>query len=118
MIVVNKFTKKVYFVSFHKKMSAEKVAYLFKWHIIANHEVSAEIIFNRNTQFRSKFWQILTVLKEIKTKMSTTKYLQMNKQIEWLNQIMKQYLKCYVNYQQNNWMKLLSVAQFAYNNST
>ena len=30
---------------------------------------------------------------------------------------MKQYLKCYVNYQQNNWIELLSVAQFAYNNN-
>ena len=39
MIVVNRFTKRAYFVSFHKKMNAEKVAYLFKQHIIANHEV-------------------------------------------------------------------------------
>ena len=49
MIVVNKFTQKAYFVSFHEKISAEKVAYLFKQYIIANHKVSAEIIFNRNT---------------------------------------------------------------------
>ena len=49
MIVVNKFTKRAYFVSFHEKMSAEKVAYLFKQHIIANHEVFTKIIFNKNT---------------------------------------------------------------------
>ena len=55
MIIVNRFTKKTYFVSFHKKMSAEEVAYLFEQHIIANHEVLTEIIFNRNTQFKSKF---------------------------------------------------------------
>ena len=30
MIIVNKFTKKTYFISFHKKMSVEKVTYLFK----------------------------------------------------------------------------------------
>ena len=30
MIVMNKFTKKAYFVSFHEKMSTEKVAYLFE----------------------------------------------------------------------------------------
>ena len=30
MIVVNKFMKKAYFISFHEKMSAEKVAYLFE----------------------------------------------------------------------------------------
>jgi hypothetical protein len=30
---------------------------------------------------------------------------------------LKQYLRIYVNYQQNNWIKLLFVAEFAYNNS-
>ena len=98
MIVVNRFIKKAYFISFYKKMSAEKVAYLFKWHIIANYKVSAEIIFNKNTQFKSKFWQTLTMLKEIKTKMSMIKHSQTDEQTEQLNQIMKQYLKCYVNY--------------------
>ena len=91
-------------------MRVKKVAYLFKWHIIANHEVSIEVIFDKNTQFRSKFWQALTVLKEIKTKMSTIEHSQMNDQTERLNQIVKQYLKCYMNYQQNNWIKLLSAA--------
>ena len=31
---------------------------------------------------------------------------------------MKQYLKYYVNYQQDNWIELLFTAQFTYNNST
>ena len=55
IIIVNKFIKKPYFVSFYEKMRAEKIAYLFKQHIIANHEVSTEIISNRDTQFRLKF---------------------------------------------------------------
>ena len=55
MIIVNRFTKKAYFVLFHEKISIKKVAYLFKQHIIANHEISAEIIFDRNTQFKLKF---------------------------------------------------------------
>ena len=99
-------------------MRTEKVTYLFEQHIIANHKVSTEIISDRDIRFRSKFWQTLTTLKEIKTKISTTEHSQMNDQIKQLNQIVKQYLKCYVNYQQDNWIKLLSAAQFAYNNST
>ena len=55
MIVVNKFIKKAYFVSFYKKMRAENVIYLFKKYIIANHKISTEMIFNKNTQFKSKF---------------------------------------------------------------
>ena len=46
---MNKFIKKAYFILFHEKMRAEKVVYLFKQYVIANHEVSTEIIFNRNT---------------------------------------------------------------------
>src|SRR5204862_5401017 len=76
MIVMNKFTKRTYFISFHEKMKAEKVVYLFKQYIIANHKVSIEVISDRNTKFQSKFWQTLTALKEIKTKMSTTEHSQ------------------------------------------
>ena len=50
--------------------------------------------------------------------MSTIEHSQTDDQIERFNQIMKQYLKCYINYQQNNWIELLFTAQFAYNNST
>ena len=49
--------------------------------------------------------------------MNTTEHLQTDDQIKKLNQIVKQYLKCYVNYQQDNWVKLLLTAQFTYNNS-
>ena len=82
MIIVNRFTKRTYFISFHEKMRAEKVIYLFEQHIIANHEVSIEIILNRDTRFRSKFWQTLITLKEIKAKMSTTEHSQTDNQTE------------------------------------
>ena len=39
----------MYFILFHEKIRAEKVVYLFKQHIIVNHEVSTEIISDRNT---------------------------------------------------------------------
>ena len=48
MIVINKFIKKIYFVSFHKKIKIEKITYLFEQYIIANYEVSAEIITDKN----------------------------------------------------------------------
>jgi len=33
----------------------------------------------------------------------------------WVNQILKQYLCTYWNYQQDNWSELLPLAEFAYN---
>ena len=82
MIVMNRFIKKAYFISFYKEMRVKEIIYLFKQHIIANHKVLTEIISDRDTRFKLKFWQTLTTLKEIKTKMSTTEYSQINNQTE------------------------------------
>ena len=40
-----------------------------------------------------------------------------NRQTKRTNQTLKQYLHIYCNYQQDNWSKLLSLAEFAYNNA-
>ena len=32
-----------------------------------------------------------------------------------MNQTLEQYLRCYINYEQDNWVTLLPIAQFAYN---
>jgi len=40
-----------------------------------------------------------------------------DKQTEHTNQTLEQYLHVYCNYQQDNWSKLLLLAEFAYNNA-
>ena len=37
-------------------------------------------------------------------------------QTKWVNQILEQYLRVYITYQQVNWVNLLPLAEFAYNN--
>jgi hypothetical protein len=54
---------------------------------------------------------------KIKIRLNIIFHFQTNDQIERQNQTLKQYLKIYVNYQQNNWIKLLFVTKFAYNNN-
>src|SRR6266446_5101653 len=39
-------------------------------------------------------------------------------QTEHANQVLEQYLRGYMNYQQDNWATLLPMAEFAYNNAT
>ena len=48
--------------------------------------------------------------------MSTVYHLQTDKQIEHINQMLEQYLRCYVDYNFSNWSDLLSSVEFAYNN--
>jgi len=40
-----------------------------------------------------------------------------DEQTKCMNQTLEQYLYVYCNYQQDNWFKLLSLAEFAYNNT-
>jgi len=39
-------------------------------------------------------------------------------QTEQVNQILEQYLRVYINYQQDNWVNLLPLLNFAYNNTS
>ena len=53
----------------------------------------------------------------IEHRLSTAYHPQTNGQTERVNQNLEQYLRHYVNYQQDNWAGLLPIAQFAYNNA-
>src|SRR5260221_1091569 len=45
-------------------------------------------------------------------------HLEGDGQMECANQVLEQYLQVYMNYQQDNWVTLLPMAEFAYNNTT
>src|SRR5258708_29223861 len=45
-------------------------------------------------------------------------HLEGDGQIECANQVLEQYLQVYTNYQQDDWVTLLPMAEFAYNNAT
>ena len=67
--------------------------------------------------FTVNYWLKLCYHLQIKVKYNTAFYFQTNKQTERQNQTLKQYLRCYVNYQQNDWTKWLNLTEYAYNNS-
>jgi len=48
---------------------------------------------------------------------STSNYPQTDGQTERVNGILEQYLRCFINEKQNNWVDLLPFAEFAYNNT-
>ena len=49
--------------------------------------------------------------------MSTAYHPQTDGQMKRLNQTLEQYLHCYVNYEQNDWVQHLATAEFSYNNA-
>jgi len=118
LIIINKLIKYKYFLSYKKAISVKDLIYTFLRIIVANHKLSDEIISNKDKLFTLKFWKFLMNQLEIHHKLLTTYHSQMNEQIKRMNQTLKQYLKCYINYKQNDWIQLLSIAQLTFNNTT
>ena len=84
--------------------------------IICNQSILQSIISDRDKLFTFKFWNIWTRQLGTKVKLSTVYHSQTDKQTKQTNQTLEQYLKHYVNFKQNNWIDLLPLAQFTYNN--
>ena len=117
LVVVEYLTKYTYLLPYKEAAKAEDLAYVFLKTIISQHGTPEEIVSDRGTVFTSQFWQSLTDLMGIKHKLSTSYHPQTDGQTERTNQTTEQYLRCYVNHEQNNWVQLLPMAQFAFNNN-
>jgi len=117
LTIVDRLTKYTMFISFKETATASVLMYTILQELINNHELSKEFITDRNKLFTSKFWEMLTAELRINHKMLTAYHSQTNEQSKWMNQTVEMYLRHYVNRNQNNWVQLLSTAQFAYNNS-
>ena len=75
-----------------------------------------QIISDRGTQFAAEMFQEWCKLLGIRSTMSTAYHPQTDGQTEQVNQSLEQYLQCYVDYNLDDWLQLLGVAEFAYNN--
>ena len=85
--------------------------------VIRHHGLSDSIVIDRGSLFTSKFWSSLCYFFGIKQRLSTAFHAQTNGQIEQQNSTMEAYLQAFVNFKQNNWVRLLPMAKFAYNNA-
>src|SRR2546423_1933136 len=114
-VITDRLTKYGYFIPYIEASTAKDLAYAFTRVVIVNHGVPKTVISDRGTIMNSKFWKTLTARLGIRWKPSTAYHPQTDGQTERLNQTLEQYLRCYVNFEQNNWVTLLPMAQFAYN---
>ncbi len=85
LIITNKLIKYKYFLSYKKATFAKDLIYTFLRMIVANHELSDEIISNRDKLFTLKFWKFLINQLEIHYKLLTTYHSQINKQMKIMN---------------------------------
>ncbi len=115
LIVVNKLSKQVHYEPM-SEITALDTARVFYHAIWKHHELSDSIVSNRETQFVSHFWNELCTRLKIQVRLSTAFHSETNDQIKNINDVLKQYLRVFVFFMQNDWAAWLSSAEFVINN--
>jgi transposase InsO family protein len=105
------------FIPTTTNVTAPEFAAIFHENIELKYGSPKGIVSDRDTRITSKFWAEVCAYSLIKRRMSTAFHPQTDGQTEILNRILENYLRCYTDLEQMNWAKLLSSAEFAYNNS-
>lgn len=116
-ILIDRLTKVSHFIPCRKDINSRQFRMLFMNNIYRIHRLPADITTDRNTLFTLELWKETTKALQIKRNMSTVFHPETDGRTERTNSILEQYLRAYINDQQDNWTELLPMAEFAYNNS-
>jgi transposase InsO family protein len=115
-VVVDRLSKMRHFIPCHTTIDAVGLAKLFLREVVRRHGLPRTIVSDRGPQFASTFWGHICSRLGIDRRMSTAFYPQTDGQTERMNAGMEQYLRVFVNHQQDDWVQWLFLAEFAANN--
>jgi hypothetical protein len=99
------------------ELNSEGFAKIIRDRVVRDHGLPRRIIHDRDTRFMSKYIKELFTILGTKQNPSTAYHPQTDGQTERMNQNIKQYLRAFISYRQDDWKEWLSTAEFAYNNS-
>ena len=117
LVIVDRLTKQAIFIPVHNTITSMDLACLFVLHVFSKHGVPSHVTSDRGSEFVSNFFQSLGTALDMQLHFTSGYHPEGDGQTECTNQTLKQYLCVYCNYQQDNWSKLLSLTEFAYNNA-
>ena len=97
LVVIDRFSKKVYFLPCNTTITAQGVAMLYQDNIFKEHGLPKKVISDRGSQFVSNFMKELYRKLGIEPNPSTVYHPQTDRQTERANQELEEYLRIYVN---------------------
>ena len=115
LVVVDRFSKMCHLIPCQERIDASHTADLFLKNVVKLHGLPIDIVSDRGPQFVSKFWASMCEQMEISRKLSTAAHPQTDGQTERMNQTLEQFLRAFVNHDQDNWSGLLHFAEMAMN---
>jgi transposase InsO family protein len=116
-VIVDRLTKSAHFLPFRVGQSTEQLADMYMREIVRLHGVPASIVSDRDTRFRSHFWDSLQETLGTRLKFSSPYHPQTDGQSERTIQILEDMLRACVIDFKGSWDDHLHLVEFSYNNS-
>ena len=117
LVIVNWLIKMVHYKKVKITIDATRLTEVIIDVLMRYHGFSNSIVTNQGSLFTSKFWLSLCYFLNIKRWLSTAFYLQTDGQTKRQNSTMEAYLQAFINFKQNDLVRLLLIAEFTYNNA-
>jgi hypothetical protein len=117
LVVVCRYSKMMRCIACTKTIDAPELAERLYEEIISKVGMPRSIVSDRGSIFTSKWWQTFCYYWGVKRRFSTAFRPQTDGQTERQNQTLETYLRCFVNYQQDDWTRMLPSGEYAYNSS-
>jgi len=117
LVVVDKLSKRKHLIPCRTDNTAEDVAAIYYNSVFRHHGVPVYIVSDRDPKFTSDFWQSLAKQFGTTLKMSTSSHPQSDGQSENAVRQLKESLRSYLCYDQDDWEDLLPSIEFALNST-
>ena len=117
LVVVDRCTKMAHYIATTTTASAFDTALLYMQHVFKHHGLPLRVVSDRGSVFTSSFWQCLLTALGVDSNLSTPYHPQSDGQTERVNHVLEQYLRCFCATDQDQWLRYLPLAEFAYNAS-
>ena len=117
LVVVDRLTKMAHFIPCKISCTAEQAADLVLHNVFRLHGCPDSFVMDRDSRWKSSFWQHWCKLLNIECNMSTAYHPQTDGQTERMNRILEEVLRHYINPSHTSWESLLPWAEFAINSA-
>jgi phosphohistidine phosphatase SixA len=108
-------SKAMVFIPCKETDGTEKMVELYTQHVVPHYGIPTKIISDHDPRLTAELFKELCNVFGVRRNMSMAYHPQTDGQSERTNQTLETFLQIFCNYQQNDWAKLLPVAQYALN---
>ena len=115
LTITDTFSKASIFIPCNETINAENTALLYATYVLPHYGLPSWIISDHNPRFTATFTKELCHILKVDQNISTAYHPQTDGQSEHTNQCLKQYLRIFIDYHQNDWDKWLPLAQYHLN---